>query len=67
MQLEGGRVQFWSMRLRLAGVREASWSQVTLRIPFAGKTGNRQLFKKKFLFQLPNPLLQELPLRFLLG
>src|SRR3984885_1374458 len=30
-----------------------------------GETENRQL--SEFLFQLPNPLLQELPLRFLLG
>src|SRR5437868_4346076 len=30
-----------------------------------GETENRQLFE--FLFQLPNPLLQELPLWFLLG
>ena len=29
------------------------------------KTGNRQPLQ--FLFQLPNPLSQELPLRFLLG
>ena len=35
------------------------------RFPPQWRTENRQL--SQFLFQLPNPLLQELPLRFLLG